>query len=353
MNSSSPIRLLAILLVSFLTHGVCHAQQKAPPAQKRAPDLANEHYGPHERHVLDLWKAKSDKPTPLVVYIHGGGFRAGSKESVSSTLLKLLNQGISIMAINYRFSPEVTFPAHYMDSARSIQYARAHAKEWNIDPTRIGATGGSAGAGTSLWIGFHDDMADPKSEDPVLRESTRLSCMAVFGAQCTYDPITITEWIGEAAARHPALEGFYGLKWDQYQTPAAREMFKKAAAITYLTKDDPPVYAFYSLSHAALCRLMPNLARAFITSTFGIKLKEQMDALGIECTIRHADEKPKHGQETNDFLHQASAGLTFTALAFPLFAEVRTWKDATGQHEVKAELIGVAGGVVSLKTDCG
>src|SRR4029079_5526001 len=106
--------------------------------------------------------------------------------------------------------------------------------------------GGSAGAGTSLWIGFHDDMADPKNADPILHEFTRLSCMAVLGAQSSYDPFVIKEWVGEAAARHPALEGFYGLKWEQYDTPAAREMFTKAAPITYLTKDDPPVYAFYS-----------------------------------------------------------------------------------------------------------
>lgn len=300
MNTHRLPSVLTTLLVSLLILSTSHAQKAARQGPKLKPDLANEHYGPHERHVLDFWKAKADKPTPLVVFIHGGGFRAGSKEGISGSLFALLDQGISLMSINYRFSPEVTFPAHYMDSARAIQYARLHAKEWNIDPKRIGSTGGSAGAGTSLWIGFHDDMADPKSENPVLRESTRLSCMAVFGAQCTYDPITITEWIGEAAARHPALEGFYGLKWDQYQTPAAREMFKKAAAITYLTKDDPPVYAFYSEPRGPLpANAKPGTGIHHIN--FGIKLKEQMDALGIECTIRHADEKPNTGQETNDF----------------------------------------------------
>ncbi len=292
--------VLMSLIVSLLILGTAHAQKSAPKEPKIKPDLVNEHYGPHERHVLDLWKAKSDKPTPLVVFIHGGGFRAGSKEGISGSLFALRSKGISIMAINYRFSPEVTFPAHYMDSARAIQYARAHAKEWNIDPTRIGATGGSAGAGTSLWIGFHDDMADLKNADPVLRESTRLSCMAVFGAQSTYDPFVIKEWVGEAAAKHPALEGFYGLKPEQFDTPAAREMFTKAAAITYLTKDDPPVYAFYTEARGPLPPdAKPGTGIHHIT--FGLKLKERMDPLGIECTIRHADEKTNSAQETNDF----------------------------------------------------
>src|SRR5687767_11512076 len=207
---SAARRGLPALLLLALLGTPAYAQRAAgrdAPA-KRAPDLANEKYGPHARNVLDLWKAKSDTPTPLVVFIHGGGFRGGSKEALRPALLEgLLAKGISVMAINYRLSPEVSFPAHYMDSARAIQFARSKAKEWNLDPKKVGATGGSAGAGTSLWIGFHDDMADPKSTDPVLRESTRLTCMAVIGAQSTYDPRVIKEWVGELAAKHPALPG--------------------------------------------------------------------------------------------------------------------------------------------------
>lgn len=301
MNTHRSSFALAVLVGGFFALGTASAQKppRKPPALK--PDVANEHYGPHERNVLDLWKAKSEKPTPLVVYIHGGGFHAGEKESVSPVLLRLLAQGISIMAVNYRFSPEVTFPAHYMDCARAIQYARLHAQEWNLDPTRIGATGGSAGAGTSLWIGFHDDMADPNSSDPVLRQSTRLKCMAVGGAQSTYDPFTIKEWISEVTARHPVFESFYGLKKEQFDTPAARKMFKQAAPITHLTKDDPPVYAFYKEPRGPVAAdAKPGAGIHHII--FGLKLKEQMDRLGIECTIRHADENADSPRETNEFL---------------------------------------------------
>jgi len=68
------------------------------------------------------------------------------------------------------------------DAARALQFVRSKAAEWNIDKTRIGATGGSAGACSSLWLAFHDDLADPKSSDPVARESTRLLCAAVIGS---------------------------------------------------------------------------------------------------------------------------------------------------------------------------
>src|SRR5262245_38373259 len=300
------IRLIAravppALLLAAVGIVPVHAQQKNKDAAKPAPDLANVKYGPHERNVLDLWKAKSDKPAPLIVFIHGGGFRAGSKEQLSPALLEgCLKSGIAVMAINYRLSPEVHFPAHYMDSARAIQFARSKAKEWHIDPSRIAATGGSAGAGTSLWIGFHDDMADPKNADPVLRESTRLCCMAVMGAQSTYDPRVIKEWVGEAAAKHPALEGVYGLKPEELDTPKAHKLYEAAAPINYLTKDDPPVYAFSSEP----CGPLPADAKpgyGIHHVNFGVRLKEKMDKLGIECTVRHQDEGADPVKETVAF----------------------------------------------------
>lgn len=294
---------LLVLCAAALAAAVNETQRKErrSAVPKPKPDLANVSYGPHERHVLDLWKAKSDKPTPLVVFIHGGGFHRGSKEALSAALLDgCLKAGISVMAINYRLSPEVAFPAHYMDCARAIQFARLHAKDWNIDPKRVGATGGSAGAGTSLWIGFHDDMADPNNPDPVLRQSTRLSCMAVIGAQCTYDPRLIRQWIGEAAARHPALQGFYGLKDDELDTPKAYKLYEAASAINYLTKDDPPVYAFYSEPRGPL---PPDAkpGQGIHHINFGLRLKERMDALGIECVVRHRDEGANPDKEIVEF----------------------------------------------------
>src|SRR5207247_10163678 len=115
-----PAIILVLLLGMVAPTAWAQARQKSQAAPPK-PDLANVHYGPHERNVLDLWKAKSDKPTPLVVFIHGGGFYAGSKELITPALFTLLEKGISLMAINYRLSPEVAFPAHYMDCMRAIQ----------------------------------------------------------------------------------------------------------------------------------------------------------------------------------------------------------------------------------------
>ena len=291
-------RLLLACVLLLIAPSLTFAQR--PAARKPAPQMANAHYGPEERQVFDLWQAKSDSPTPLVVYIHGGGFHAGDKSSIPPALFRLLDRKISLMAIHYRLSPKVAAPTHFLDCARAIQFSRHHAKEWNIDPKRIGATGGSAGAGTSLWIGFHDDLAKPDDADPVLRESTRLSCMAVMGAQSTYDPNVIREWVGDAAARHPALEGFYGIKTSEIDTPEAKAKFREMSPVTYLTKDDPPVYAFYNEPRGPLpAGARPGAGIHHIA--FGLKLKEQMDKLELECTVRHSDEGANPANEVNDF----------------------------------------------------
>ena len=160
------------------------AQPRTQPKTKLPPPtFENVKYGPHERNVLDFWQAKSEQSTPVLVSIHGGGFVAGNK-SVQPQLLKdCLDKGISVAAINYRYSTQAIAPAPFQDGARAVQFLRSKSKDWNIDPKRFAATGGSAGAGISLWLGFHKDMADPKNDDPVLRQSTRLTCMFVFEGQ--------------------------------------------------------------------------------------------------------------------------------------------------------------------------
>ena len=260
------------------------------------PTMRDVRYGPHERNVLDLWQAPSAKPTPLVIYIHGGGFRQGDKSTLWPRLLsECLKSGISVAAINYRFSQQAPFPAPFMDSARAVQFLRLNADKWNLDPKRFGATGGSAGAGMSLWLGFHEDMADAKSADPVLRQSTRLTCVAVQQAQTSYDPRVIRQWINAPAAEHPAVAQLYGLKPDELDTPKAHRMYVAASPINFLTADDPPVFLYYSGSSAPPAPDAP-AGIGIHHPKFGQVLKERMDALKIECILRLREDFIKEGK---------------------------------------------------------
>lgn len=180
---------------------------------KPAADLADVRYGPHERNLLNVWKAKPPPgqagPRPLVVFFHGGGFRSGDKSIVPAWLLRdCLDQGISVASANYRLSQIAPFPAPMLDGARVIQYLRLNAAELGVDPNRIAASGSSAGAGIALWVGFHDDLADPTSNDPVARQSSRVCCLGVEGAQTTYDPRMIKTIVGGRAHEHSALRSF-------------------------------------------------------------------------------------------------------------------------------------------------
>ncbi len=166
------------------------AKPAATPETKIPPTLANVPYGTHERQVLDFYRAPASQPTPLVFYIHGGGWVAGDKARVPN-LERYLAAGISVALVVVAL---VAFWRPLRDAARALQFVRSKAAEWNIDKARIGASGGSAGACSSLWLAFHDDMADPNSQDPVSRESTRLWCAAVVGAQTTLDPKQMKEW---------------------------------------------------------------------------------------------------------------------------------------------------------------
>jgi acetyl esterase/lipase len=214
---------------------------KVPP-----PAFENVKYGPHERNVLDFWQAKSEQPTPVLVSIHGGGFVQGNK-SVGPFILKdCLDNGISVAAINYRYSTQAVAPAPFQDGARAVQFLRSKAKEWNIDPKHFAATGGSAGAGISLWLGFHKDMADPNSDDLVLRQSTRLMCMFVFEGQTSYDPRFIRKLFPDKDIyKIGALQRLFDFdpnRLDDLPTEKYK-LFEECSPITHVTKDAPPVAA--------------------------------------------------------------------------------------------------------------
>jgi len=256
----------------------------------RRPDVMDARYGPHERHVLDLWKAKGKAATPVLIYFHGGGFRDGDKSRVSPLLVAAcLQAGISVATANYRFSQDAPYPAPMRDGARAVQFLRFKAGEWRLDPARIAAAGHSAGAGMALWIAFHDDLAQPDSDDPVARQSSRVRSAAVFGAQSTYDPRVIKKVIGGRAHEHPALLPFYGLKPDEVDTPRAHRLYEDASPVMHLSADDPPVWMFYSEPD----RPLPRRARpgqGIHHPRFGSYLKAYMDGLKIPCVVRHRSE---------------------------------------------------------------
>lgn len=158
-------------------------------------------YGPAERNLFDIYLPDCDGPTALVIWIHGGGFTGGDKDSASADYIReFLQACVAHAAINYTLldvpgAGQDTAPAvsqggvltSLQDAARALQFMRYHHASLGIDPQRVALYGASAGAGASLWLGNHDDLADPGNPDPVLRESTRVSAVGALATQATYD----------------------------------------------------------------------------------------------------------------------------------------------------------------------
>jgi acetyl esterase len=273
------------------------AESKTPAQYSRQPDLANVAYGPHARHVLDLWKAKSSQPAPLVVYFNPGGFSAGDKswiETYDNASLRemCLAHGISVATANYRYAAQAHLPAAMLDCARAVQFLRFHAKEYNLNPQAVIAAGSSAGADTALWLAFHDDLADPRSDDPVSRQSSRVSAAGALAAQTTFDLTFLTKVCGEQLA-HRLASALYGMKPEELATEQGRRRGEEISPITYLTRDDPPVFMYYAADLSST--LPPPGPQAIHNARFGVLLKEQMDKLGVECIMRTPKDYPNGG----------------------------------------------------------
>lgn len=284
------------------------AAAKKPPARP-TPTAADYVYGTDsERQKFDFWQARSDRPTPLVLLIHGGGWQGGDKTGYGTAAIQpYLDAGISVAALNYRFIPqameqkvEPPVKACVLDAARALQTLRSKSQEWNLDPTRVGATGGSAGACTSLWLALHDDLAQPDSNDLVARQSSRLSCAAVSGAQTSLDPRELREWIansiygghafGFAAKGRSRAEEFELLLADREKV---LPWIKEYSPIELVSKDDPPIFLDYPNQ-----KTPPVVGQKESDPThsavYGVKLAERLQAAGVEVVVSypgHKDDK--------------------------------------------------------------
>jgi acetyl esterase/lipase len=305
---------LSLLLTVLLQPAAAQPQERRVRAPK--PTVANFAYGhDSERQVFDFWQAESEKPTSVVVFIHGGGWRGGDKARHRHEVKDYLDAGISAAAINYRFIPqameqkvEPPVKAPLYDAARAVQTIRSKAKEWNIDPERIAATGSSAGACTSLWLAFHDDLADPKSDDLVARQSTRLTCAAVVGAQTSLDAKQVREWISNAHYGGHAF-GFVGdgkakdrsLSFNKLMENREKVMpwIKEYSPFELVSSDDPPLYMSYPAQKTAPAEGQDEKDPTH-AAMYGVKLAERLRDAGVEVVLTYpAEPETTYGSTTN------------------------------------------------------
>jgi hypothetical protein len=145
-----------------------------------------------------------------------GGFWEPAKHVPD--LDKFLPAGVAVVgvesrtltdAMNDKANPPIAYPMD--DACRAVQFVRMNATRWNIDPDRIATGGGSQGALPALYVGCVPDRADLKSVDPVLRESTKVACVAAYRSQPSIDPRRMQEWVPGVKWGAPA----FGVGFDE------------------------------------------------------------------------------------------------------------------------------------------
>ncbi|MBN2489843.1 MAG: alpha/beta hydrolase [Planctomycetes bacterium] len=280
----APTALLAAGIFVIVAASSVSPQDSVAPLPP--PDVRDHPYGPHPRHRLDLWKARSSQPAPLLVNIHFGGFSAGDKSTVDRAFLeRCLASGISVASVNYRFHRDAPFPAPMLDCGRAVQHLRHSARPWGLDPSRVGAYGHGVGGGIALWLAFHPELATPDSADPVARQSTRLAGAVAIDAQTSYDPRFLRAHIGGRAHEHPAGPAFFGLPLEEFATPHAHRRFEEASPYHHASADDPPVLLYYRLPDVALAADQGPPGHGIHHPRFGKVLARKLAALDVPCQL--------------------------------------------------------------------
>jgi acetyl esterase/lipase len=223
-----------------------------------AKEYLDQSYGRHSRQVFDLWTPPGNaenRPSPLVIYIHGGGWQSGTKNDLrkSPSLVDFaLRKGMAIASLEYRFlkhAPLQTIMRE--DIGGFVQFIRNKARAYAIDPDRIFAYGFSAGGSASLWLATHDDLADSSSSDPVKRESTRISGAGHLNGQLSYDFLVWYRFFGkEETDRFMGAQVFsrYHLKSiEDLYTSEGEQIRQDLDSYGNLSGDDAPLLIWNSL----------------------------------------------------------------------------------------------------------
>jgi acetyl esterase/lipase len=176
MNQVLPQRLLVVLL--FLTF-VAPAWTDEPAFTTQADVIYGRKYG--LALTMDVVKPKQGaNGLGVVVMVSGGWFSRPEMKPMVLAMKPLLDRGYTVFPVIHGSQPKFTIPEILEDVHRAVRWVRFHAKEYGIDPDRIGITGGSAGGHLSLMQGTAGDDGDPKAKDPIDRMSSRVQAVACF-----------------------------------------------------------------------------------------------------------------------------------------------------------------------------
>ena len=185
--------------------GNVQAQSKVPDSVTWQPGI--EYTNPDDQHLqLNLASPKTgDGPFPTVLCIHGGGFRAGKRESYDALCIKLAERGFVAATVTYRLAPKYQFPAAIHDTKAAVRWLRANAAKYKINPDKIGVTGGSAGGHLAQFLAVTRDVPEFEGTGGNRDQSSHVACVVNV-----YGPSDFTKSYGKSVDAHEVLPLWLG-----------------------------------------------------------------------------------------------------------------------------------------------
>ncbi len=293
--------ILIVFIISVVGTTVAAQDRNAVP-KRTFEDVS---YGSHVNQIIDFWQADVDGPAPLVVFIHGGGFKGGSHKKTSGAKVReYLDAGIHHASVEYRFMKHARLPAAHEDAVRALQFLRSKAKEWGIDKTRIAAYGGSAGAQLVAYLAWNDDFADSENEDPIARESSRLTAVAPTGGQSS---MNLDWWVknipGYKRSFHRSSES---QAYNDLSSIEKRALIKELSIVTHISPDDPPTFMSYGMGPDAAIPTDPKRARGWSIHhvKFGMVMEEKLRENGVEAYLKYPGVSLPFDSDVSFLIHQ-------------------------------------------------
>ena len=257
-----------------------------------APDLENVPYGSHQKQKVDLFLPKNAKgPYPVLMYIHGGGWGGGAMEDhvLGSSIRMLLDNGVAVVGTGYRYIGECSLagvkpPVQGCldDCEAAVRFVQSKAKEWNLDVSRLALAGGSAGACTSLYLGFKDN------------NSLGIKAMAPVIPQTSIDPKEMREWIPNSVyGAHAFGYGSFD-KWLAHRDDclADIERISPAGLLRRIDASRAPTVVFQAGRMPKPGELAGDPTHSPV---FCAKFKEIADAKGVACEFIQGGRLPCFG----------------------------------------------------------
>jgi acetyl esterase/lipase len=204
MKRSAPLALVVFALITLVLVPLRAAELAIPENVifERGIEFAN----PDDQHLqLDLARPKDGAaPFPAIVCIHGGGFRAGTRDGYDGLCVRFAQRGYAAATITYRLAPAYQFPAAVYDCKAAVRWLRANAEKYRIDPTRIGVMGGSAGGHLALFLGVTANMKEFEGEGNG-GQSSAVNCVVSFAG-----PSDFTQSYAKSVDAAEVLPLFFG-----------------------------------------------------------------------------------------------------------------------------------------------